>query len=74
MRRNFVLSMLVIASLCFFLPETPGHAKALDQDLPIMPIYFGVNQRLWKPYVHGVTADPMGLVMLRFVSADRGRK
>lgn len=39
--------------------------------VPILPLYYGVNLRMWKPWVHGMTADPMGLVMLRFMSVQR---
>jgi oligopeptide transport system substrate-binding protein len=43
--------------------------KLLVEDaFPITPIYHGVNQRMWKPHVRGMTADPLGLVMLRFIS------
>ena len=36
MRLNLVSSILLISLLCFFIPATPGHAKALNQDLPII--------------------------------------
>jgi len=36
MRLNFVSSMLLISLPCFFIPATPGYAKAPNQDLPII--------------------------------------
>jgi oligopeptide transport system substrate-binding protein len=48
-----------------------AEALLVREQMPIMPIYFGVNQRMWKPHVRGMTADPMGLVMLRFISVSR---
>ncbi len=44
--------------------------QKLINDAAVLPLWFGRNFILVKPYVKGYTLNPMGLVMLNRVSME----
>lgn len=43
---------------------------ALLADTPLVPVFHRVTKRLVKPYVHGVSANPLGHVPSRYLTLD----
>jgi oligopeptide transport system substrate-binding protein len=40
------------------------------RDFPAVPLYYGVNYSLVKPYVHGLKVTPLGILSLKDVTMD----
>lgn len=50
--------------------QLAGAESRLLDDVPVIPLFFRVSKRLVKPYVHGVSTNPLGHVASRHLRIE----